>query len=192
MSEIDQLIEEVGAADFWPLTEEKRKDRIESDIFDYDEDADTAMSLEQAMRFSDAAKRDVFGTSFESDEEAFSTIAKVGSAWESVEFRFSGQIDEYGYLDTVYLCYDSMDDEQADAFEEYCVVHFKNKVSHDPERDKGICPFCDDRITVDVEKYGIDGLYRNNAEDPNLWAAPTEFSFTEYPQFGRAVRLWWD
>lgn len=192
-NELEQLVEEVGAADFRPLTEDRVQSIKDSSFRDYDPDANTTMTLDQAKRFSDAAEGKVASTRFDSDDEFFETWERVLEDWPEVEVRFAGMIGEYGYLDAVYLVYDELyggltPRSKKRAFEEYCVVHFKNWMPLDPAENKGVCPVCDDR--VDAQVRDEDAACRDFDDD--LWAAPDEFNFREYPQLGECLRMWWD
>lgn len=178
MSEIEQLIEEVGARDFRPLSEEYRQERENSDWREYDADEDTVMDLDQAKRLSDAAERPVSSTSFEDDEEFFEILHRIEEDWPCVEFYFSGCIGEHGYLDGVYVAHECSED-----FRKYMTLHFKHWMEGGPEENEGICPLCDDRIEFSHETF---------RDDDALWAAPDEFGFREYPHFGECARMWWD
>lgn len=159
-------------------------------------DTNSSMSLSQAKRFSDAAEGQISSTRFASDDEFFETLERVKHDWPDVELRFEGMLDNWGYIDCTLVCYDDViaeweDDD--DYFREYMVVHFKNRMGVRPEDNEGVCPFCDDRIDLgSVRGLGNDALFRMNGGDDNLWAAPDEFDFREYPQLGKCVRMWWD
>jgi hypothetical protein len=165
---LEQLADEVGATDFRP--------------------ANTTMTLDQAKRFSDAAESKVASTRFDSDDEFFDVWGTVLEDWPDIEVRFAGMIGEYGYLDAVYLVYDTIPDWHHDEIEEYCVVHFKNWLPLDPQENKGVCPVCDDRVDADVR----DEDLACRDFDGNLWAAPDEFDFRQNDEWGRYLRLWWD
>lgn len=196
--QLEQLVDEVGAADFRPLTDDRKQSIKNSSFRDYNPDANTTMTLDQAKRFGDAAEGKVSSTSFENDSEFFEVWERVVSDWPNVEVRFAGMIDEWGYLDTAFLVYEDVPVEPVsnpsrEQFEEYAVVHFKDWVGAQPEDNNGVCAFCDDRIELgDFHRLGEDVLFRSNADDDNLWASPDEFDFREYPHFGECVRMWWD
>lgn len=186
MSELEQLVSEVGAVSFRPLTEGRRESLKNSSFRECEPRTDTSMSLGQARRFSNATERPVASTDFKSDDEFFDVWERVLDDWPKAEVRFAGMIDEYGYLDTAFLVYDDVVDESS--FEEYAVVHFKHWLSMDPDENYGICPICDDRVTtscIDVDVAARD-------YDDNLWSMVDEFDFREYPELGKCVRLWWD
>jgi hypothetical protein len=186
MSELDTLVQEVGARNVRPLSAEQQERRKKVSFMEYDADADATMSLDQAKRLRDAAELGVSSTRFDSDSEFFGIWYCVLDDWPEVTVRFAGEISEHGYLDAVFLVYDELDDEDVQDFREYCVLHFKRWMDENPEDNEGICPVCDERITISHE------MFRDTDRDPSLWAAPDEFDFREYPHFGKCVRLWWD
>lgn len=184
--ELRSLVEEIGSPVFHPITQEQR-DRIRQSTYrTYSPERYTSMSFEQSKRFSDATDRMVFPQQFDSDEQFFKICERIKEAWPTVSLTFSGKISEYKYLDTLFLSYNTLDDEQSALFEQFCVIHFKRHMSTNVEDNAGICPLCSDEITLE------EGLYRSYASDDLLWAAPDEFDFEEYPDMGPTVRLWWD
>lgn len=185
-SELKKLVSEVGVRDFRPKREERVKFLKNNDRYDSDED--TTMNLDQARRLSEYAESQVSSTGFSSDEEFFDLLERMLNDWPEVEFRFSGMIGSYGYLDGLHILYDGINNSDVDEFEKYCVVHFKESIDNDTMYDRGVT-LSDNRITKHP-----DG-YRDVNNDDNLWASPTEFNFydnNEYPQFGDCLRLWWD
>lgn len=188
-SEIEQLQEELAVGAIRP----KRADRVqevrESSFREYSPEQDTAMTLEQAKRFSNAVERDVSSTMFDSDAEMFEICERVINDWPRVEVYFSGQVDEYGYIDGIYFSYECVSNEKT--FREYCVIHFKERMSVDAADNEGICPFCNDDITLSGIE--VDSVFHPRSQnDDNLWVAPDEFNFREYPDYGKCLRIWFD
>lgn len=185
-SKHQELIEEVGAERVRPLTESRREEYKEASWKDYNADADTALTLSQAREFAEATENSITPVNF--DGEFFDTWGRVLNDWSEVELRFAGDIGEYGYLDSVFFCFDQVDDE--DEFREYCVLHFKGALDARSEENEGICPFCDERVSVSVSGESLGRPL--SRDDEKLWARPHEFDFREYPELGNCVRLWWD
>lgn len=188
MTAIEELAEEVGADYFRPLTRKRREAVKDSTFQTYDPDEDTTMTLDQAKRFSEAARRPVGGPPGMGDDEFFELWDRVLDDWPNAEVRFSGMLDEHGYLDGVYLCYDGVLNgprgrQKADEFERYCVLHFKHWMDEDPADNKGICSCCNDQIETTDERF---------RQDDALWASPDEFNIRVYDTIGGVVRLWWD
>lgn len=179
MSEINSIVAELGGTDSRLGTNYKGKD-VYAD----------AMSLSQAKRLSAAAEGEVSPVSFDSDADFFEIIERITDDWTECELLFGGSVETWGYIDTVWVVYDDyMLDHQRHEyhpFKEYAVLHFKHWMSKNSDDNAGICPFCDDRITLSNE------TFRYTESDDNLWAAPDEFGFREYDEFDNTLRMWWD
>ena len=186
MNKLDDLIEEVGAEQVRPLTQDRVDSLKESNFREYDEDADTTMTFEQARKLATYAEGDVSPVVYNGPDEFFELWEQVVEDWPKVEVKFTGKIAAHSYIDAVYLAYDDIDEEKVDEFKEYCVLRFKCSMDRDTEENAGICPYCDERITLSSE------LFRTTDSDSYLLAEPSEFDFFTYPELGDCVRLWWD
>lgn len=144
-------------------------------------DYDDPKTLDEAKEFSREMSdllRDVAPPDIGSDRELWEIAEQVYDECPGVEVLFGGGAQ---YIDTVYVQYNDVPDE--DDFEEYMVLHFKYWLEEDPDDNAGICPTCDDRVTM------ARGNYR---DDDKLLAEPDEFDFREYPDYGKVCRMWWD
>lgn len=185
MSEIETLVEEIGGND----------PRMGTNYRDEDVYADP-LTVGQAAVFRRSIDM-VAPPTFSDDDAFFELWERVRDIWGASTY-FGGQVSEHGYIDSVYVVYDGIDGTcetsvGSVSFEEWATIRFKSNMSFEPAENAGLCAVCDDRIEIgDFSRYGEDALYRQNAGDDALWAAPDEFDFREYDGYGETLRMWWD
>lgn len=148
------------------------------------------LSYKEAKVFLDSIDAPFADEFHDRDESMFDLLDHVKQEFPGTTFRFSGNMlardgDRYhGYLDGVYLQYDDVED--VDGFEEYMILRFKRRMDESEKDNRGICAFCDDRISLGR------GMFRNPQTDEYLWAQPSEFVFHQDDNWGKYVSLWWD
>lgn len=198
MSSLDYLIESVGEGELKLLTEEHIRDLYGSDIKS-NPTFGRPLTMDEARQFSESVKdnRDfgVAPSTFESDEEffeMFESISEWGMDVYDIDILFGGSLGEDGYIDTVYVVYDSvvgrgMTGRAGRKFEQNILEKFGQQLSVHSEDNYGLCPFCSPKVTVDKI---IDEAVIRKEED--LVARVNEIDFERYPIHGRTVRLWFE
>jgi len=148
------------------------------------------LSLDEFERFSNAVDHHIAPPTLENDQIFQDMWSDVEYHWQEypgdVKAYFGGELSPPGYIDTVYVAYDDLGGSVKESFEKYMVIHFKGLMNTDPEKNAGICPICDDRITLNNE------MFRYVEDDQQLRANPDEFDFREYDGYGSVCRMWWD
>jgi len=74
MTNLDDLIKEVGAERVRPLTQHRVDSLKESDFREYDEEADTTMTFKQARKLATYAEGDVSPVVYDGPDEFFCTM----------------------------------------------------------------------------------------------------------------------
>lgn len=198
MSSLDSLITRVGEGEFQLLTEDRIRDRYETNVRS-NPTVSRPLTLEEARMFSEAILEDrnfgVAPSEFSSDEEFFETFERLcgwGMDVYDIEVLFGGELGEYGYIDTVYVVYDDVVGRgmtgQADRqFEKSILEKFGQQLSVYSENNSGLCPFCSSSIEL--------GSIRDEVvirDESDLIARPHEVDFREYPGHGKTARMWFE
>lgn len=198
MSNLESLISDIGEGEFGLLTEDRIREYYNTDFMS-EPTKSRPLTIEEAKDFSrDVSSDRGFGVApsqFSSDEEFFELLEDV-SEWGmdayNIQVLFGGELDEHGYIDTVYLVYDNvvgrgMRGQAGRMFEQSVLRKFAQSLSVYSENNNGLCPFCN--ANIEVESVRDEEVLRDKE---NLVARPTELDFREYPGYGQTARLWFD
>lgn len=182
----EELVETVGEGESAMVTQKRVRDAYNSSVLEAD--YGRPLTFDEAQVFDSHLRENrSYGAApsqFDSSNDFFRVWERVTEEYPDVDIFFGGDISEHGYIDSVYLVYDSLNEKEQ--FKQFCVVNFKERLSVYAEDNEGVCPFCNEQVTVNhISDETID-------RSDDLLCNAHEFSARNYPGYGNAIRLWFD